>query len=65
LKATKTKEKKMTQSEIAAKDIITKSINKGYKVDFRGKCAFIDGAGKSVYLDWSIPADGLIIEYYN
>ena len=54
----------MTQSEIAAKDIITKSINKGYKVDFRGKCAFIDGAGKSVYLDWSIPADGLIIEYY-
>ena len=49
-----------------ANEIMKESIDKGYQLDVREWCAYITDGLKTMYLDWSMPQEGLIVDiWYN
>ena len=53
-----------TEMKSRANEIMKDSLDKNYNVDCREECAYITNGEKTLYLDWSIPTDGLIIDIW-
>jgi hypothetical protein len=54
----------MTLAKLEANRIMKDAIDAGFKLDCREECAYIMNGNKVLYIDWSMPEDGLIRDYY-
>jgi hypothetical protein len=52
----------MSEYEESARNMIAAAVKQGFNIDMRGKCVYMTKENNTIYLDWSIPSDGIIID---
>jgi len=55
----------MTLAKLEANAIMKDAIDAGFKLDCREQCAYIMDGDKTLYIDWSMPKEGLLKDYWN
>lgn len=52
----------MSEYEESARNIIAEAVKQGFYIDMRGEAVYMTKENSTIYLDWSIPEDGIIID---